>query len=89
MIQRIVAGALRMPFVVFALAVLLVVVGLVAYKELDIEAYPIPVPRLVEAITQPEDGAPRDRAVRDGTPRDRLFWDAGPRARPVFVAVRI
>lgn len=54
MIQRIVAGALRMPFVVFALAVLLVVVGLVAYKELDIEAYPNPVPPMVEAITQPE-----------------------------------
>jgi len=53
-IQRIVAGALRMPFVVFALAVLLVVVGLVAYKELDIEAYPNPVPPMVEAITQPE-----------------------------------
>jgi cobalt-zinc-cadmium resistance protein CzcA len=54
MIQRIVAGALRMPFVVFAVAVLLVVVGLLAYKELDIEAYPNPVPPMVETITQPD-----------------------------------
>src|SRR5579863_4681039 len=53
MIQRIVAGALRMPFVVLGCAVLIVVVGLAAYKELDIEAYPNPVPPLVEIITQP------------------------------------
>ena len=53
MIQRIVAGALRMPIVVFAATVLLIVLGLVAYKELDIEAYPNPVPPLVEVITQP------------------------------------
>jgi cobalt-zinc-cadmium resistance protein CzcA len=53
MIQRIVAGALRMPVVVFAAAVLLVVLGLAAYRELDIEAYPNPVPPLVEVITQP------------------------------------
>src|SRR5580704_2649022 len=53
MIQRIVAAALRMPIIVFALAILLVVLGLAAYKELDIEAYPNPVPPLVEVITQP------------------------------------
>ncbi|HEX3343558.1 MAG TPA: efflux RND transporter permease subunit, partial [Polyangiaceae bacterium] len=53
MIQRVVAGALRMPVVVFAAAVLLVVLGLAAYRELDIEAYPNPVPPLVEVITQP------------------------------------
>ena len=53
MIQRIVSAALRMPVVVFAAAVLLVVVGLAAYKQLDIEAYPNPVPPLVEVITQP------------------------------------
>src|SRR6516164_4427670 len=53
MIQRIVAAALKMPVVVFAAAILLVVLGLAAYKELDIEAYPNPVPPLVEVITQP------------------------------------
>src|SRR5271165_6947402 len=53
MIQRIVAGALRMPVVAFAAAVLLIVLGLAAYKQLDIEAYPNPVPPLVEVITQP------------------------------------
>jgi cobalt-zinc-cadmium resistance protein CzcA len=42
-----------MPVVVFAAAVLLIVLGLSAYKELDIEAYPNPVPPLVEVITQP------------------------------------
>ena len=53
MIQRIVAAALRMPLMVLAAALLIVVVGLAAYKELDIEAYPNPVPPLVEVITQP------------------------------------
>src|SRR5271170_7675068 len=42
-----------MPFIVFSGAVLLIVLGLAAYKELDIEAYPNPVPPLVEVITQP------------------------------------
>jgi cobalt-zinc-cadmium resistance protein CzcA len=52
-IQRIVSAALRMHVVVFAAAILLVVVGLAAYRALDIEAYPNPVPPLVEVITQP------------------------------------
>jgi len=42
-----------MPIVVFAAAALLLVLGLAAYRELDIEAYPNPVPPLVEVITQP------------------------------------
>jgi heavy metal efflux system protein len=54
MIQRIVSSALRMPVIVFAMGILLVVVGLAAYKELDIEAYPNPVPPMVEVITQPD-----------------------------------
>src|SRR5258708_12136419 len=54
MIQRIVAGALRMPLIVFAVAVLIVVIGLAAYRELDIEAYPNPCPPMVEVITQPD-----------------------------------
>jgi cobalt-zinc-cadmium resistance protein CzcA len=54
MIQRIVAAALRMPLIVFAVAVLAILLGLAAYKELDIEAYPNPVPPMVEVITQPE-----------------------------------
>ncbi len=53
MIQRIVAAALRMPFIVFSCATLLIVLGLGAYAELDIEAYPNPCPPLVEVITQP------------------------------------
>ena len=54
MIQRIVAGALRMPIVVFAAAVLLIVArASPRTSELDIEAYPNPVPPLVEVITQP------------------------------------
>ncbi len=54
MIQRIVAAALRMPLIVFAVAILLVVAGLAAYSQLDIEAYPNPVPPMVEVITQPD-----------------------------------
>ena len=54
MIQRLVALALRMPFIVLAMAVVIVLGGLAAYSELDIEAYPNPVPPLVEIITQPD-----------------------------------
>jgi cobalt-zinc-cadmium resistance protein CzcA len=53
MIQRLVAFALRAPVIVGALALLIIVTGLFAYRELDIEAYPNPVPPLVEVITQP------------------------------------
>jgi cobalt-zinc-cadmium resistance protein CzcA len=52
-IQRLVAFALKMPFVILATVVALIVGGLAAYKNLDIEAYPNPVPPLVEIITQP------------------------------------
>src|SRR5579863_3318460 len=54
MIQRIVAAALRMPLIVFAIAIVLVAVGSLAYSALDIEAYPNPVPPMVEVITQPD-----------------------------------
>ena len=54
MIQRLVVFALRMPFVILSSAVALVVAGLFAYQQLDIEAYPNPVPPMIEIITQPD-----------------------------------
>jgi cobalt-zinc-cadmium resistance protein CzcA len=54
MIQKLVAFALRMPVIVLSCAVLIIVGGLAAYSQLDIEAYPNPVPPLVEVITQPD-----------------------------------
>src|SRR3984957_7322611 len=54
MIQRLVDFALRMPFIVLATATCLVIAGLTASSRLDIEAYPNPVPPLVEVITQPD-----------------------------------
>jgi cobalt-zinc-cadmium resistance protein CzcA len=53
MIQKLVALALRVPALAMALAATLLVVGMYAYSVLDIEAYPNPVPPLVEIITQP------------------------------------
>src|SRR5580692_11981236 len=53
MIQRLVAFALRMPFIIVSTVVLIIVAGLAAYQRLDIEAYPNPVPPMVEVITQP------------------------------------
>jgi cobalt-zinc-cadmium resistance protein CzcA len=53
MIERIVSLALRYrPLVFFATAVL-VIGGLIALKNLDIEAYPNPCPPLVETLVQP------------------------------------
>ncbi len=54
MIQRLVAFALRMPLVILASTLGILVAGILSYKELDIEAYPNPVPPLVEIITQPD-----------------------------------
>src|SRR5438552_18057586 len=54
MIQRLVAFALRMQFIVLSTALLVIIAGLAAYRNLDIEAYPNPVPPMVEIITQPD-----------------------------------
>jgi cobalt-zinc-cadmium resistance protein CzcA len=43
-----------MPFVILSCAVALIFAGLFAYRELDIEAYPNPVPPMIEIITQPD-----------------------------------
>ncbi|CAN5879832.1 CusA/CzcA family heavy metal efflux RND transporter [soil metagenome] len=54
MIEKLVAFAVRSPVIVFMLAMALMGAGLWSYKELDIEAYPNPVPPLVEIIAQPD-----------------------------------
>jgi cobalt-zinc-cadmium resistance protein CzcA len=53
MIQRVVAAALRHRAMVVGAGIGLVIVGLLAFHELPIEAYPNPVPPLVEVIAQP------------------------------------
>src|SRR6185437_8872659 len=53
MIAKLVASALRMPAVILAMAATLVITGLYSYSILDVEAYPNPVPPMVEVITQP------------------------------------
>jgi cobalt-zinc-cadmium resistance protein CzcA len=53
-IQKLVAAALRQPLAVMATALIIVIGGLYCYSQLDIEAYPNPVPPLVEVITQPQ-----------------------------------
>jgi cobalt-zinc-cadmium resistance protein CzcA len=60
MIQKLVALALRMPAIVGALAIVIILAGLWCYKQLDIEAYPNPVPPLVEVITQPDGWSPEE-----------------------------
>ena len=53
MIARLTLFTLKNRAVIFALGVLLVFVGLFAFKNLNIEAYPNPVPPLLEVIVQP------------------------------------
>jgi cobalt-zinc-cadmium resistance protein CzcA len=53
MIARIVRSVLRMPAFVLVLAAAVVGVGIYCYTRLDIEAYPNPVPPMIEVITQP------------------------------------
>jgi len=52
-IRRLVDLALNNPIIVLALAVILLLSGLAAFRRLPIEAYPNPVPPLVEVIAQP------------------------------------
>src|ERR1700693_3488802 len=54
MVERFVSFALRTPFLVLCAVGILIVAGIAAFEQLDIEAYPNPVPPLVEVITQPE-----------------------------------
>src|SRR5258708_31121531 len=53
MIRRLVDIALENRIIVGALAVILLLTGLAAFRRLPIEAYPNPVPPLVEVIAQP------------------------------------
>ena len=50
--QTIIGAALRQRVLVLILAVLMICGGLFAYKRLNIEAYPDPVPPLVDIVTQ-------------------------------------
>ena len=54
MIEKLVGFVLRMPAIVVALTAALVSLGLYSYSILDVEAYPNPVPPMVEVITQPQ-----------------------------------
>jgi len=52
--RRLVNLALQNPIVTLLSVLLLVIAGSLAFRQLDIEAYPNPVPPLVEIITQPD-----------------------------------
>ena len=54
MIERLVSAAVRAPFLVLMAALALVGVGIHSYARLDIEAYPNPVPPMIEIIAQPQ-----------------------------------
>ena len=54
MIERIVRFALGAPAVIAVLTLCIIGLGIVSFHRLDIEAYPNPVPPLVEVIAQPQ-----------------------------------
>src|SRR3954464_7811838 len=54
MVDKLVAVSLKLSAVVLALAVGVGALGLYAYSQLDIEAYPNPVAPMIEIITQPQ-----------------------------------
>ncbi|MBS2019198.1 MAG: efflux RND transporter permease subunit [Deltaproteobacteria bacterium] len=54
MIERIVGASARAPFLAVLFALVIACAGVWSYRALDIEAYPNPVPPLVEVIAQPE-----------------------------------
>ncbi len=54
MIRHLVSAALRVPVIVLAVVLGVIGCGLWCYAQLDIEAYPNPVPPMVEVLTQPD-----------------------------------
>ena len=50
--QAIIGAALRQRILVLILSVAMIAGGLFAYNQLNIEAYPDPVPPLVDIVTQ-------------------------------------
>jgi heavy metal efflux system protein len=53
MIRRLVAWALSTPAFVFLFAISAIVIGGWSFETLDVEAYPLPTPPLIELISQP------------------------------------
>ncbi len=53
MINRLVKLALSQRVIVLALALLLLITGLYAFSQLDVEAYPDPVQPMIELLTLP------------------------------------
>jgi cobalt-zinc-cadmium resistance protein CzcA len=53
MVERVIRFVLSVPAFAILFALALVAVGSYSYSELNIEAYPNPVPPLVEVIAQP------------------------------------
>jgi len=53
MIEKLVSFGLRFKAIIFSCTALLILGGIFAFHELDIEAYPNPCPPLVETIVQP------------------------------------
>ncbi len=60
MIEKLVSASLRAPLLIGMMVATIVVAGLYSYKVLNIEAYPNPVPPMVEVITQPEGSSPEE-----------------------------
>lgn len=54
MIERIVKFSLRKPILILLLSATVIFAGIAAFRGLNIEAYPDPVPPLVEVIAQPQ-----------------------------------
>jgi len=54
MIQKIVRFALGFPAVIAVVVLCVIALGIISFHRLDIEAYPNPVPPLVEVIAQPQ-----------------------------------
>src|SRR5216684_2970240 len=54
MIERIVRFALGYPAVIAVVVLCVIALGIISFHRLDIEAYPNPVPPLVEVIAQPQ-----------------------------------
>src|SRR4030095_15088066 len=87
--DRLVALSIQRRYLMVGMFVAVFIGGLLAFKELNIEAYPDPTPPMVDIVTQsPGLSAEENRALHHDSDRDRRFRHQEPAHHPHHLAVR-
>ncbi|MHC2436812.1 hypothetical protein ACVMB0_004187 [Bradyrhizobium sp. USDA 4451] len=87
--DRLVAIAVNRRYLMVALFAIVFIGGLLAFQQLNIEAYPDPTPPMVDIVTQSPGLSGRgDRALHHDPDRDPGRRHQEPEDHPYYLAVR-